>query len=272
MALITKEKLTELVWQYYRQHKRDLPWRRPDKNGRFDPYHILVSEYMLQQTQVRRVESKYQEFLRLFPSISVLAEAPLSQVMAAWSGLGYNRRPKYLHEAAALLVAQHKSQVPKDAEALKGLPGIGKNTAGAICAYAFNEPCIFIETNIRTVFLYYFFTSPDNVHDKEILTLVEATLPAHNIREWYWALMDYGAYLKTVSPNLSHQSYHYRRQSPFEGSLRQLRGHVLRLLLHHPYSLAKLKVDIQDERLETALQALKNEGLITSSGGLYRVP
>lgn len=158
--------LQETVWKYYHQHGRhDLPWRLPEPDGSFDPYKILVSEIMLQQTQVPRVLPKFTEFLTKFPTGQELAEASLGEVLAAWSGLGYNRRAKFLWQAAQKVVRDFGGELPHTFEALESLPGIGKNTAGAVAAYAYNQPAIFLETNIRTIFIHHFFRDADLVPD-----------------------------------------------------------------------------------------------------------
>lgn len=253
---------------YYQNHQRDMPWREPEPNGSFDAYKILVSELMLQQTQVPRVIPKYREFVAKFPNVHSLAKARLSEVIKAWSGLGYNRRAKYLHEAAKYLAVKPQ---PWKYEDLLTLKGIGPNTTAAICVYAYNEPRTFIETNIRTVYIHHFFADQSGIADKDILSLLEQTLDRKNPREFYWALMDYGTYLKTSIGNLSQKSKTYAKQSTFKGSNRQIRGQVLKLLTSGPHTLAELKHSIKDERLETVLVSLVNEGFIDSKGATYRL-
>lgn len=251
----------ETVWQHYRQHSRDLPWRRTT-----DPYAIMVSEIMLQQTQVERVLPKYLAFLERFPYISSLAVAGLGDVLALWVGLGYNRRAKYLHAAAQIIVMDYAGQVPQDIQDLSLFPGIGKNTAAAIVAYAYNKPVVFVETNIRSVYMHHFFASQNDVHDKDISELVEQTLDTENPREWYWALMDYGTYLKKTHGNNIRQSRHYVRQSTFDGSRRQIRGKIIRLLTEKPHSLLELETTIADKRFMSVLADLLKEELIEQSG------
>ena len=226
----------------------------------------MVSEIMLQQTQVQRVVPKYQAFLKEFPTITKLAEASLQEVLLAWSGLGYNRRAKFLHQAARIVAQDHDGLFPRTIEELVKLPGIGANTAAAIVTYSFNRPVIFIETNIRSVYLHHFFKDQINVHDKEILSLVEQTVDQDEPREWYWALMDYGSYLKSVLPNPSRASKHHIKQSTFEGSRRQVRGQVLRSLAASPKTQAVLSRQIADERLVEVLVQLSKEGLIRQEG------
>lgn len=211
---------------HYQQSRRRLPWRKTT-----DPYRILVSEIMLQQTQVDRVTEKYQQFISLFPDVESLAAAELSDVLRAWQGLGYNRRAISLHNAAKLVVSEHGGRIPDTAEALTRLPGIGGYTAAAVMAFAYNQPVVFVETNIRTVFIHCFFNDQDQVADSEILPLVERTLDRREPRDWYNALMDYGTLLKKEHGNPGKKSAHYQRQSPFSGSDRQLRGQILRIVL-----------------------------------------
>jgi len=203
-------------------HKRDLPWRRTH-----DPYKILVSEIMLQQTQVERVVPFYTRFIRQFPTPQKLARAPLSKVLKAWQGLGYNRRAVYLRRCAELLSKKSSEH----------LPGVGPYTAAAVEAFAFNKPTVFIETNIRTVFLHYCFHSQIlknmRISDKEILPLVEQALKKSKLppREFYARLMDLGTLLKKQGVKLNSKSAYYIKQSKFEGSRRQKRAARLRALL-----------------------------------------
>ncbi|HEV7929057.1 MAG TPA: hypothetical protein VGP12_02875 [Nitrosospira sp.] len=259
--MITAKQITdfqEAVWDYYARHNRSMPWRDEPT-----PYHVLVSEVMLQQTQVPRVVPKFLEFMARFPTIATLAGAPLSDVLAHWSGLGYNRRAKYLWEAAQSVVARHNGELPSTQDELVALPGIGPNTAGAILAYAYEQPVVFIETNIRTVIIHYFFAGHDDkITDAQIKGVMQQALPAENPREWYWALMDYGTHLKATAGGQLQRVHGYRKQSKFEGSRRQVRGKVLKLLLVGGRVAEALQNEITDDRLPGVLAELKNEGLI----------
>lgn len=260
---LAKQHFKDVVWEYFRTRGRhDLSWRIPAADSSFDPYKIMVSELMLQQTQVSRVVPKYQAFLQQFPTLQTLAEASLGDVLRAWSGLGYNRRAKFLHQAAQFIVETYSGRFPKQASELTILPGIGVNTAGAILAYAFNQPGVFVETNIRSVFIHHFFDDRATVTDQEIRALVSETLDREHPREWYWALMDYGAYLKQTASNPARRSQTYSQQSPFQGSWRQVRGHVIRLLGARPYSASELQQQIADDRLPSVLDELLAEKLI----------
>lgn len=259
------------VWAYYAHNARVLPWRQLDRDGSLDPYHVLVSEIMLQQTQVTRVEIKYAAFLDQFPSVQSLATAPLSEVVRMWQGLGYNRRAKFLWQAAQTIHTDHSNTVPDSVDELVKLPGIGKNTAAALCCYAFNMPVPFIETNIRTVYIYHFFPDATEISDTELWPIIQSTWDTENPREWGWALMDYGSYLKAKVGNVSRRSAHHTKQSVFEGSRRQLRGWVLRQLSLKQYSRAELRNMNQDERLPSVLESLENEGFIVRQDDIYRL-
>jgi A/G-specific adenine glycosylase len=224
-----------IVWNYYRKHGRAFPWRKTR-----DPYAILVSEVMLQQTQAERVVPFFKKWMQQFPTVQSLARAPLKKVLRAWSGLGYNRRALNLKRAAEKIVKEHGGKFPKTIPEIDALPGVGPYTAGAIAAFAFNTPSAFIETNIRTVYLHFFFKNKREVRDDEILRMVQKTLPTPSlispskegekvrIRDWYNALMDYGGMLKKTKGNMNTRSAHYAKQSKFRGSRRELRGEILR--------------------------------------------
>ncbi|HUS25940.1 MAG TPA: hypothetical protein VMY99_01155 [Nevskiaceae bacterium] len=259
------------VWDYYAAHGRhDLPWRQVEPNGQLDPYKVVVSEIMLQQTQVPRVVPKFTAFMATFPSFRALAAAPLADVLRTWSGLGYNRRAKFLWLAAQAVVQSHGGQLPNERKALEQLPGIGPNTAGAILAYAFNQSAVFIETNIRTVYIHHFFADINPVGDKHIAEVVSQTLPTEP-RLWYWALMDYGTHLKQTVGNKGRASATYTKQSAFHGSRRQIRGQVLRALGNSAQNFDQLAAQISDNRLPGVLQDLVTEQLIEISGTHYQL-
>ena len=255
------------VWEYYHEHGRsDLPWRQPEHDGSFSAYKIMVSELMLQQTQVSRVILKYEAFLKQFPDVRALAAAEQGEVLRAWSGLGYNRRAQFLHQAAKQIVNGHNGQFPTDEAGLVSLAGVGNATANAILAYAYNQSVSFIETNIRTVYIHHFFHDRTGISDKILESLIEQTVDHEHPREWYWALMDYGTYLKRTVGNLNMLSISYSKQSRFEGSPRQIRGQVIRLLSDKPHHLSGLRQEINDKRLEAIVADLVREGLIQKHG------
>jgi len=259
----------KIIYAYYHEHARRLPWRETNK-----PYHILVSEIMLQQTQVERVTEKYDEFIKAFPDFHAVAKAPLQEILKVWQGLGYNRRAIALKKSAELVVTTYNGTLPSRPDVLMTLPGIGRYTASAIATFAFNQPTVFIETNIRTVFIHFFFQNRSGIKDSEILPLVEQTLDTSNPRTWYYALMDYGAMLKKRYQNPNRKSAHYHKQTPFKGSNRQLRGMILQALTRGPGMserelIQTLKMD--PERVKSTLIHLHDEGFIKKNAKSYRI-
>lgn len=253
------------AWRYWRENGRhNLPWRMTS-----DPYKILVSEVMLQQTQVDRVMPKYKAFLKTFPTIQSLAKAPLIDVLKIWSGLGYNRRAKYLRDAAAQIVEKHNGRVPAVYSELVELPGVGDYTARAVRVFAFDEPDVLIETNIRTVFIHSLAKSDlgkndTKFSDVQIFEVAEQVAKGQDPKEWHWALMDYGAYLKRSGVRNNHRSSHYAKQSKFEGSLRQVRGQILR-------DLMKGTTGRQGDQWTEALDSLVRDGLVIERQGKWLI-
>jgi len=254
----------DLVRDHYHRAGRSFPWRETA-----DPYRIMVSELMLQQTQTSRVVEKYVRFVDTLPDVFTLADAPVSEVLSLWQGLGYNRRALYLKSAAAVIVHDFGGTIPKDEKSLLSLPGVGPATAGAIRAFAYGEPAVFIETNIRAVFIHHFFEKRDAVSDREVLPLVEATLDRKNPRTWYWGLMDYGVHLKEAAGNPARRSAHHAIQSPFRGSDREIRGAVLALLVKQE---TVTKGDVlarfpgETERVGRIVADLQREGFLDVNG------
>lgn len=257
------------IYNYYNQHGRTFPWRTTN-----DPYEILVSEIMLQQTQTHRVLPKYEEFLCRFPTAQDLAVAPLQEVLAYWQGLGYNRRALMLQKAAQMVCERFDGFFPDDPETLLTLPGVGPYTSCAVAAFAFDVASVFIETNIRTVYLHHFFEDEDQVKDAQIFPLIDQTLDRNNPRQWYYALMDYGVMLKKEYGNANRRSAHYAKQSKFVGSDRQIRGEIIRLLTaHKPLELDCLAGQFETEvsRVQDILDKLVRDGLLASSNGSYHI-
>jgi A/G-specific adenine glycosylase len=271
------------IWNYYEGNKRDLPWRRTT-----NPYYILISEVMLQQTQVSRVILKYEEFIKKFGTIESLAKASKAEVLTIWQGLGYNRRALFLKRTCETLFEQNpkKPKFPTTREELLKLPGIGQSTAGALLAFAFNTPVPFIETNIRAVFLYFFFKESSSVSDIHIYELLQETLnhkkQKENPREWYYALYDYGTMLKAKlgreKTALHKQSKHYNKQSKFKGSNREIRGAILRLFtklskINEEKICALLNMELShrtptdiSKQVASSLASLEKEGFIQKTG------
>jgi len=260
----------QIIYRHYQAHPRPLPWRETE-----NPYHILVSEIMLQQTRVERVVDKYHRFLAAFPDFPALARAPLCEVLAAWQGLGYNRRAISLKQAANRVVDHFRGLLPASPEELRTLPGVGPYTASAVCVFAFHRALPLIETNIRSVFIHFFFREREGVKDREILPLITATLDAGNPREWYYALMDYGVMLKRTQENPSRRSAHHAVQSPFEGSDRQIRGKILKYLIHGRHATTGALVPllgVDEKRLKTILDQMEQEGFLLQKGHQYEIP
>ena len=255
------------IYSHYDTQGRDLPWRK-----KLNPYRVLVSEIMLQQTQVERVIEKYLEFLAAFPDFEALAHAPLPRLLGIWQGMGYNRRALALKALAQKIVDEHEGKLPQEPEKLISLPGIGPYTAGAIAAFAFNRPVVFMDTNIRRVYIHEFYRDSENIHDAELLPLVEQTMDTLYPRKWYNALMDYGTMLKQKHANPNRRSAHYTRQSPFENSNRQVRGTILKVLVAEPrLSAAEIrkKTGMVLERVKENLAKLTEEGFIKKEGSTY---
>lgn len=265
----------QFVRDFYKDHGRhELPWRKTE-----DPYRIYISEIMLQQTQAPRVINKYQSWLTDFPSFRAVAEASKKEIISHWQGLGYNRRALYVKETAEIIVKKYDGQLPSNKEELLEFPGIGPYTAGALQAFIYELPVVFVETNIRTAFIHHFFADQEDVSEAALKKKVKETLPKENIKEWYWALMDYGAHLKKTVGNLNARSTSYQKQSKFAGSNRQLRAELTRYILNNePVTLTHIQSKFADlveknERMKSLgdnLKSLENEGFLTNKDGRYK--
>jgi A/G-specific adenine glycosylase len=260
----------EAVYANYKKEKRTFPWRTDTR-----PWGILVSEFMLQQTQTERVVEYWTKWMERWPSPRIFHKASMEEVLRAWSGLGYNRRCFHLKDCARRITKEYDGEVPDRPKDLEELPGIGPYTARAIPCFAYNVPTVFIETNIRAAVLHFFFKDKDKVKDKELMPILQAALDQRDPRTWYWALMDYGAALKRLTPNPNRRSAHYSRQSPFEGSFRQLRGRVVRVLAQEgpagKEELQRRSGIERDEDLYQVIEVLEKEQLVAESGGIYRI-
>lgn len=263
---------------------RDLPWRTTR-----DPYAIWISEVMLQQTQVSRVDGRWQKWLERFPHVDALAAASTADVLEEWQGMGYNRRALAVLRAAQE-VSRSGGRLPEDEAALRALPGIGPATAAGIRAFSFNRHAVYLETNVRTVFLHELFPEAEDVSDKELVPLVDASCPPDggngltDPRSWYYALLDYGAHLKKTVPNPSRRSRSYARQSRFEGSNRQKRAVLVRILLAYREGISTEDLASELNRaellagrealppsdVEMLLAELQKEGFCTRESGLWR--
>lgn len=287
------QKFQNEILTYYKDNKRTMVWRDIS-----NPYKIFVSEMMLQQTQVERVKIKYVEFIKKFPTIKSVALADKNEILKTWQGLGYNRRALFIKRVCEEIISKHKGIFPKDFKTLQTLPGIGPSTAGAICAFAYNQPVFFIETNVRTVLLHFFFKNKEKVSDIEIMNVLKKATPYASARhprvdrdpeiklldsrlrgnddpivttpkDWYYALYDYGTFLKkSLGKNktkLHQKSKHHTKQSKFEGSFRQKRAQVLKLKLSNSHiSDTEIlnKLTLSPQELEDVIISLDRDGLI----------
>ena len=257
-----------MIRDFYAENRRPMPWR-----DEITPYRVVVSEVMLQQTQVSRVLQKFPGFIEEFPDFRSFADASLEEIIRAWQGLGYNRRAKYLQSIAREVMGRYGGVLPNDPAELITLPGIGKATAGSIAAFAFNQPALFIETNIRRVFLHHLFQNRTDVPDAEILPCVARMMDRKNPRDWYYALMDYGTFLSGQIPNPNRRSLHYSVQSQFAGSDREIRGRILKILLEYGAMRRPVLSDrvlVEPGRLEKILTNMIDENLLELNGDTIR--
>jgi len=261
------ELFKQTIWNFYRENRRDFPWRKDPT-----PYQVVVSEIMLQQTQTDRVIPKYNAFIAELPDFATLAQASSRQVLSLWQGLGYNRRGLALHRIAQEISRHYNGLTPSEPHLLEKFKGIGPATAASICAFAYNKPTIFIETNIRAVFIHCFFPEKELVNDKELFPLIRDTIDTRSPKEWYYALMDYGVMLKKKFKNPSQKSTHHTKQSRFEGSERQVRGIILKLLVEHMRLTQEELIEYsarQPEKVIKSLNKLVKENLIKYTHDLY---
>jgi A/G-specific adenine glycosylase len=260
----------EVIYSHYEERGRTFPWRTDSR-----PWGVMVSEFMLQQTQTERVIPYWERWMRLWPTPRDLAKVSLEEALREWSGLGYNRRGRFLIECARLITKKYDGKVPEIPALLRPLPGIGAYTAGAIACFGYNYPSVFIETNIRASVLHFFFQDQREIEDREIVPILKEALDQTNPRRWYWALMDYGAALKKVTVNPGRRSAHYTKQSPFNGSLRQIRGRIIKTLVAQgPTTADELlkQTGINSEELYRALKNLEKDSMVAEEAGMYQLP
>ncbi len=258
-----------IIYNHYSRMRRNLPWRKTR-----NPYRILVSEIMLQQTQIERVTDKYKLFIKTFPDFRSLSEASLADILKVWQGLGYNRRAIALKKISKIITQTYHNKLPTSQQELLKLPGIGPYSAAAITAFAFNEPAVFIETNIRRVFIHFFFPGKNKVADTELFPFVEKTLDRKDPRNWYYALMDYGVMLGKSVPNPNRRSVHYQRQSRFEGSNRQIRGMILQTIVNNDGITERElmnTLNTDNKRVKKNLEQLEQEGFLRKQGKWFRI-
>ena len=246
--------------RFYRLHGRHtLPFRKTQ-----NPYRIAVSEIMLQQTQVDRVIPFYRAWITKWPSWRSLAIAPTRSLLASWSGLGYNRRALHLRDAARIISKRYHGKFPTSATILESLPGFGPYTARAVLIFAFNANEVTVDTNIRRVLIYELHMPP-TLSVQATWQLAKRVLPLGKSRDWHNALMDYAALRLPKTPHILPLS----KQKPFKGSLREIRGAIIRELTSQPRitraSIArKVKRSVPD--VTAAIRSLKRDGLVSTKG------
>lgn len=256
-------RLRRKILGYYKKYGRELPWRKTNS-----PYHILVSEFMLQQTQVSRVTDYYEKFINKLPDLKSLAKVKTPLLLKLWSGLGYNSRALRLRAAAQEIIKTHNGKFPEDAESLKKLPGIGDYTSAAILAFAFNKPVPVIDINIRRVLLHELGLA-NNVSNQELTALARLLIPRGKSALWHNALMDYGA---ALPPEVKKLYQPLTRQSSFKGSKREARGYILRILLKEKsLSRKELLEKISHRQKEEIIDQLAAEDFISVSNGIVRL-
>jgi A/G-specific adenine glycosylase len=241
-----------------------LPWRITN-----NPYKILVSELMLQQTQVRRVIIYYHKWMKQWPTIDRLATASRREVLKAWMGLGYNSRAIRLQKAAHIIMKEFDGDVIQAMHHYEAIPGVGRYTSQAVLIFSTNADLITVDTNIRRIFIHEF-NLPETVSEKTIWELAQRCLPKGRSRDWHNALMDYGAlHLTAYKTGIPSKT----KQPRFEGSDRQLRAHIVRLLLQKDQGFAQIKklLDVDAPRLQLILDKLVNEGNISSKNDRYHL-
>ena len=275
----------EALRAWYVPRRRAYPWR-----GSHDPYAVWVSEVMLQQTQAGRVVPAFRSFLRRFPTVRALAAAPRRDVVREWGGLGYNRRAVRLSEAARAIVRDHAGRIPRDPATLRELPGIGPYTAAAVASLGFGEPVAAVDTNVRRVVArVHLGVEGHDVPARELWALADAWLDVDDPVTWNQAVMDLGREVCRPNPRCgvcplarvcrfhlagSIAARGPRRQGPFAGSSRQVRGAVVRALRSHP-SLTRTRLadetGFPPERIDAAVRTLTADGLIVDDLGEVRL-
>ena len=281
MTISEKKKVfNRIILHWYKKNRRSMTWRET-----CDPYKILVSEIMLQQTQVDRVRKKYDEFLKAFPDVATLARASRADVLRVWSGLGYNRRALYLHECAKTIVKDHAGKFPNTYDALIALPGIGRSTAGALLAFVFDRDVPMIDTNIRRILVRIFYKGKNMPNDKALYEFASDLIPKGRGRVWNYALLDIGATLcRARGHSLSCPlmqlhgrvgDFVYKKpQQKFLGSRRYFRGQLLRMLVEQKsvsMAQAERELKLSESELHEVIEALKSERIIVCSRDRFRL-
>lgn len=280
MSKEKEKKFRRDLWRWWKQHRRDFLWRRTE-----DPYAILISEIMLQQTQADRVLPKYEAFMKRFPNITALSNARSASVIREWQGLGYNSRALWLKAAAQMIVANYRGAVPREEEELIALPGVGLYTAKAIRAFAWNLQSAPVDTNIRRILIRHFGIVAEN----DLQTFANQMTPRGRSRDWSAMLMDFGALVCTASnPSCAALGMKHilepkpgAKQKPFKDSDRFWRGRIVEVLRGQPeVSSAVLWREIErlggtkisKARVEHIVKSLLSDGLILKEKSTIKLP
>ncbi len=271
MSQQEKQAFQKKIFRWWEKNRRDLPWRHTN-----DPYKILVSEVMLQQTTVSRVLTKYPGFIKRYPTLKDLAVSRPADVLRIWKGMGYNRRALHLHQTAKVIVQKYGEFFPKDEQELVKLPGLGRYTARAVLVFAFNKNVAMVDTNIRQIITHFFFHDTPQP-EKNIQELADQLVPKGMSWEWHQALMDFGSHMRTVS-SIKYQVSSKKKKPPFKQSNRYFRGRIIDLLRDRSYKENELIKNLcsmygKDETFYISLlKALEKEGLVAYKKSTWKLP
>ncbi len=266
MKPLTSTKITSFqkkIFKWWEANRRVFPWRETT-----EPYAILVSELMLQQTQAPRVVEKFNQFVEVFPDLESLAKAQKFEILQLWSGLGYNRRAIWLQEAAQMII--ERKEFPNTPEELQKMKGIGKYSAHSILIFAFNYDLATVDTNIRRILVAEKFAE-EKTSERDLWEIAKKLVPKGRSRDWHNALMDYGSIELTVAKTGIKP---LTKQGKFKGSDREYRGKILKLLLESKKITINQMItvlNLQEVKLESILQKMVKENLIKKKGKYYSV-
>jgi A/G-specific adenine glycosylase len=265
-----RKEFQTFIFSWWKKNRRELPWRRTH-----DPYRILVSEVMLQQTQVSRVLPKYEEFLMLFPDVTALARATPASVLRAWKGMGYNRRALYLQKTAQTVITVYKGEFPKRESELLKLPGLGMYTTRAIMVFAYKQDVAMVDTNIRQIITHYFFAGVPQT-PKIIQEFADTLVPKGKSWEWHQALMDYGALaMPALRPRRKPTD---KKSIPFRETNRFYRGRIIDCLRERAMDEAQLVKDMSarydkpEDFVEVIIERLIDDGLVVKKKNILSLP
>ena len=272
MSQWKKQTFQKKIFQWWKVNKRDLPWRHTH-----DPYKILVSEVMLQQTTVSRVLTKYPVFIKAYPTVKDLANASSGDILRIWKGMGYNRRALYLLQTAKTIHEKYYNKFPISEQLLSKLPGLGKYTARAVLVFAFRKDIAMVDTNIRQILTHFFFHDKPQ-SEKIIQELADQLVPIGKSWEWHQAMMDYGAMNASEWRRPERSRRMERKPTPFKETNRYFRGRIIDLLREKSYKEKEL---IENLYLEYGkdkifyidlLKKLEKDGLVVQKNNFWSLP